>query len=296
MNSISKLSAIVILISACTAGSSPTTADGDATLSADTLQQTASQEQTSAQVQAQPGEKHTYGGMVVISPEKLASVTVLMGGTVNKLPMRPGQFVNKGSVVATLSNTEFIALQQDYLEAAAQTDYLEAEYQRQQTLSAGDAASKKKMQQSKADYLTMKYRKQSAAMQWTTLGMSPEQVLKNGIVNSLPVTSPISGYVGDITANLGKYVSVGDRLCSVIDKEGIRILFTVFSKDIGDMQTGKKLRVTVNSLPNESFEAVVTSIDPIMDHTSNSLRVYAKPTSHHSRLMPGMYVRAESIY
>ena len=89
MNSISKLSALVLLISACTAGRSPTTADGDATLSADTLQQTASQEQTSAQVQAQPGEKHTYGGMVVISPEKRASVTVLMGGTVNKLPMRP---------------------------------------------------------------------------------------------------------------------------------------------------------------------------------------------------------------
>ena len=86
----------------------------------------------------------------------------------------PGQYVSKNAVIATLENPEFITLQQTYLDSHAQTEYLQAEFERQKNLSAEQAASQKKYQQSKADYLSMKSRQDAAAAQLSLLGISPE--------------------------------------------------------------------------------------------------------------------------
>ncbi|MCF0203490.1 MAG: efflux RND transporter periplasmic adaptor subunit [Bacteroidaceae bacterium] len=284
------------IFSSCTT-SSPQTSDNEDSPSqevsaSDTLGQASAQTGLSVQDSLITQEKHTIGGMVVINPEKLASVTVLMGGTIDKLPIYPGQFVEKGAVIATLSNPEFIELQQNYIEALAQTEYLESEYLRQQKLSDNDAASKKKMQQSKAEYLTMKSRKESTAVRLKQLGINPQTIINNGIVTSISIKSPISGYVADINANLGKYLTVGDCICSIIDNDGLRLLFTIFSKDIPQITNGTKLRVSASAVPNEQFHAVVTSIDPIIDSKTNSLKAYAKLTTNQSRLKMGMYVRA----
>jgi len=63
----------------------------------------------------------------------------------------------------------------------AQAEYLQAEYERQKTLSTEQAASQKKFQQSKADYLSMKSKLEATAAQLTLLGIVPEELLKSGI-------------------------------------------------------------------------------------------------------------------
>ena len=86
----------------------------------------------------------------------MATVSLTMGGVVKSTSLLPGESVGKGTVLATLENPEFITLQQTYLDSHAQAEYLEAEYRRQKALSAEQAASQKKFQQSKADYLSMR--------------------------------------------------------------------------------------------------------------------------------------------
>ena len=243
----------------------------------------------------QSNDKLSVGGVVTVDPDKYASVTVLMGGTVGYIAVHPGQFVQKGSVVATINNPEFVELQQTYIDAAAQTEFLEAEYNRQQNLSQNEAASKKKLQQSKAEYLSMKSRKDASAMRLKQLGVSPEKIVSSGIIPSLTVTSPISGYVGDIAVNIGKYVSTGDCLCRVVDQNAVMLQLTAYSKDVNEISVGTKLTFVVKALPGKTFEAVVTHIDPIMDVTSHSLKVYAKILGKHANFNVVMYVRATII-
>ena len=119
-----------------------------------------------------------------------------MGGIVKKASLLPGQWVAANSVIATLENPEFITLQQTYLDSHAQTEYLLAEYERQKNLSAEQAASQKKFQQSKADFLSMKSRQDAAAAQLSLLGVQTEALLKNGIqplleVKALLVVMPL---------------------------------------------------------------------------------------------------------
>ena len=100
----------------------------------------------------------SFNGTMVIPPQRMATVSLTMGGVVKSTSLLPGESVGKGTVLATLENPEFITLQQTYLDSHAQAEYLEAEYRRQKALSAEQAASQKKFQQSKADYLSMKSR------------------------------------------------------------------------------------------------------------------------------------------
>ena len=204
----------------------------------------------------------------------------------------PGQYVSKNTVIATLENPEFITLQQTYLDSHAQTEYLQAEFERQKNLSAEQAASQKKYQQSKADYLSMKSRQDAAAAQLSLLGISPETLLKDGIQPLLEVRTPISGYAANVAMNVGKYINPGEALCEIIDKSTPILCLTTYEKDLADMQTGSPVQFRVNGMGKQTFHGTVVSIGQKVDETNRSLEVYASIKETNPQFRPGMYVTA----
>ena len=236
---------------------------------------------------------HTsYNGTLFISPQKHATVSLTMGGKVHSLALTPGTFVGRGAVIATLENPAFIELQRDYLDAHAQLSFLETEYYRQDRLRTEEAASQKRFQQSKADYLSMKSRLAAASAELTNLGVSPAAILKSGIKPYLPVHAPISGYVGSINVNLGKYLHEGDPICDLIDKISPMLCLTAYEKDLGDIAVGNRVLFRVNGMGEKTFNAVLTAISQEVDDTNRSIKIYAKIIGNNTRFRPGMYVTA----
>jgi len=150
-----------------------------------------------------------FNGIFVLAPGQHATVTLSIDGIVKYTSLLPGKYVQRGELLATLENLEFINLQQSYLEACAQCEYLEAEYKRQEILSHNEVASQKRYQESKAEYLSMKSRKDAAAAQLTMLGLSPQSVIEKGISPLLEVRAPISGYISNLQMNTGKHINYG---------------------------------------------------------------------------------------
>lgn len=236
---------------------------------------------------------HTsFNGTLEVPPRKHATLTLTMGGTVESLSLLPGEFVKKGTIVATLKNPDFIDLQQQYLEACAQTEYLEKEFHRQERLSKEEAASQKKYQQSKAEYLSMKSKLDATAAQLMILGIEPAGLERSGIKPFLEIKAPIEGYVADMDINLGSYINPGDRICDIINKGDHLLCLTAYEKDLDKLATGQKIEFRVNGMPEETFEATVLSIGQTVDDVSRSLQVYAKVKEANERFRPGMYVTA----
>lgn len=234
----------------------------------------------------------SFNGTIVIPPQRMATISLTMGGVVKSTSLLPGQAVRQGTVLATLDNPDFITLQQTYLDSHAQTEYLEAEYQRQKALSAEQAASQKKLQQSKADYLSMKSRMEAAAAQLKLLGVAPEALLKSGIQQSLVVKSPINGYIADVQMNVGKYINAGESLCEVVDKSQTLLRLTAYEKDLADMKEGNPVEFRVNGMGKNTFEATLISIGQKVDEVTRSVEVFAKVNASNSQFRPGMYVTA----
>ncbi|MGN0052449.1 MAG: efflux RND transporter periplasmic adaptor subunit [Bacteroides sp.] len=234
----------------------------------------------------------TFNGLLMVSPQQQATLSLTMGGKVNSLHVMPGQAIGYGQVVATIDNPEYIELQLDYLDAAAQLEYLEKEYSRQRTLGDQDAASQKKVQQSKAEYLSMKARFEAAGSRLKALGVDTQLLATQGIKSYLEVKAPLSGYVTNLRVNLGTYLNAGEPICDLINKSQLLLQLTVYEKDLSLMQVGGEVEFRVNGMGKETFKATVVAIDQSVDATDYSIKVYARVLSNCPDFRPGMYVRA----
>lgn len=233
-----------------------------------------------------------FNGTLVVPPESQATVTVVMGGTVKNSRLLSGMPVRRGQALVTLENPDFIDLQQAYLESHAQLEYLEAEYKRQQVLAEEQAASRKRLQQSKADFLAIKSKEQAAAAQLQLLGVDPARLAEEGIRPYLEVSSPISGYVGNVRINSGKHLSAGESVCDVINKERTLLRLVAYEKDLARIRCGQTVEFTVNGIGEQVFRATLISIGQQVDEISRALELYAEVDTSEEIFRPGMYVTA----
>lgn len=235
----------------------------------------------------------SFNGILVIPPQQHATVTLSMGGIVRSTSLMPGRYVKKGEVIATLENLDFIILQQNYLEAAAQLEFLEKEYLRQQTLASQEAASQKRFQQSKADYLSMKSKAEATAAQLALLGIEPQQLQAHHIARRLEVKAPLNGYVTNTSINIGKFLNPGEPVCDVIDKSKMLLQLTAYEKDLPNLKEGSRVEFRVNGMEGKIFEAVLQSVDQTVDRENRSVKVYATLKNTDPLFRPGMYVSAK---
>lgn len=235
----------------------------------------------------------SFNGVIVMPPQNHVTVTLSMGGSVQDIRILPGEYVRKGEIILTLANPAFIELQQSYLDAAAQTEYLAREYDRQQKLVSGESASLKRMQQSKADYLSMKSRMEAAAAQLTLLGTDTATLNQKGIRTYLEVRAPRNGYVTNMDINAGKYYAAGEPVCDVIDKSTPMLQLTAYEKDLDKLLPGSCFTFKVNGMPDSTFSAELISVDQMVDNMNRSIKVYAHITQAYPNFRPGMYVSAQ---
>lgn len=235
----------------------------------------------------------SFNGIIIMPPQNHITITLNMGGSVQSVNVLPGDYVRKGQTLLTLANPAFIELQQSYLDAASQTEYLEKEYVRQQNLASSESASQKRLQQSKADYLSMKSRKEAAAAQLKLLGVDAPSLTKEGIHAYLDVKTPRSGYVTNMDINTGKYFAAGEPVCDVIDKSAPMLQLTAYEKDLNKLAPGSRFSFRVNGMADTTFQADLVSVDQMVDNTNRSIKVYARIIHPHSDFRPGMYVTAK---
>lgn len=260
----------------------------------ETVAQADSAQQTDAVSSATNVAKSaSYNGVITVPPQRQATVTLTIGGSIHSTNLLPGSYVRQGEVIATLENPEFIQLQQTYLESAAQAEYLEKEYNRQKMLSEQEAASQKRFQQSKADYLSMKSRMDAAAAQLKLLQVDVRQLHDQGIEPYLQVKAPLDGYVTNMKVNLGTYLNAGEPICDIINKGETLLELTAYEKDLDYLQVGSSVEFQVNGMGSQTFEATVITIGQEVDDVNRSLQVYARVKDQNSRFRPGMYVSAK---
>lgn len=234
----------------------------------------------------------SFNGIFILPPQKQATVSVTMGGIVKSTSLLVGQYVNKDDVIAVLDNPEFIDLQQSYLDASAQLEYMEKEYARQSNLVSQEAASQKKYQQTKAEYLSVKSKVEAMSSKLSLLGVDPGTLKQRGLMTRLEVKAPLGGYVTDTDINIGKYLNPGDPICDIIDNRELLLQLTAYEKDLQKIEIGDTVEFQVNGMDMRTFEAVIFSIDQKVDNNNRSIKVFARLEDRTAFFRPGMYVSA----
>lgn len=234
----------------------------------------------------------TFNGILVLPPQSRATVTLTMGGSIRSTTLLPGAYVKQGTVLATLENPEFIALQQSYLDSHAQYAFLRTEFLRQQTLAREEASSQKHFQQSKAEYLSMRSRMDAAAAQLALLGVDTTRLLAGGIIPYLDIKAPISGYAADVKMNIGRHFDVGEPLCEIVNKSDMMLRLTAYEKDLANLRAGDRVEFRVNGIEGETFHGVITMVGQQVNNENRSIDVYVRIEGQNPQFRPGMYAMA----
>lgn len=243
-------------------------------------------------VEARP--MHTtlqVSGVVDVPPQNIVSISAPLGGYVKKATLLPGAKINKGAILATLEDQQYIQLQQDYLTAKSRLAFAQADFTRQEGLNATKAVSDKVYQQSRSEFESQKILLRSLAEKLRLTGINPEALNESNISRSIHLYAPISGFVSKVNVNTGKYVSPTDVLFELISPDDLHLSLTVFENNAANLAIGQKLTCYTNSNPEKKYAATVSLITPSIDE-DRAAEVHCHLEHGAKGLMPGMFMNA----
>jgi cobalt-zinc-cadmium efflux system membrane fusion protein len=231
-------------------------------------------------------------GMVDVPPQNLVSVSFPLGGYLKSTTMLPGMPVVKGQVIAQMEDQSYVQLQQDYFTAKAKMQYLVTDLQRQKELSDAEASSKKSYQLVLSDYNIQQALVQSIAEKLRIIHINPDKLNVNGISGTVPIYSPIDGYVSKVNVNIGKYVNPTDVLFELINPSDIHAAVTIFEKDLTAFKKGVHGKVALVDNPGKWYdiETILVSRNVSDNRTGMVHCHFEKPERN---LLPGMFLNAE---
>ena len=231
-------------------------------------------------------------GKVDVPPQNMVSISAPMGGYLKQTSLLPGMHVNKGQVLATLEDQQYIQLQQSFLSSQVKVNLLNKDYQRQLELNKEQASSDKVMQQAKAalDQETVNMNAIKATLQM--IGINTNGLRSNQYVKSVSLKSPIDGYVSKVNINIGKYVTPSEVIFDLINPTDIHLNLQLFEKDITRLSVGQKLICYAPSHPEKKYHCEIILISKDVN-VNKTIDVHCHFSEYDHTLLPGMYLTAE---
>ena len=219
-----------------------------------------------------------------------ANATSLYGGVVKSINIQVGSYVKKGQVVATITNPQFIQLQEEYLNIGNKIIYADQEVQRQKELNAGNAGALKNLQSATAELSTLRTRKASLQQQLQLMGINPSGISNGNLKAALVVLSPISGTVSDVFSKIGSYVDVSSPVAEIVDNGQLHLDLNVFEKDLPLLKVGQTIHFTLTNNPTVEYDALVFSIGTAFENESKTIPVHCTVKGNKNGLIDGMNI------
>jgi cobalt-zinc-cadmium efflux system membrane fusion protein len=231
-------------------------------------------------------------GKVDVPPTAVASVSIPMGGYIQDINLIPGNFVKKGSTIATIKDPQFVQLQEDYLTAKTKSIYLAQDIERQKLLLQQDAVSKKAFQLLQSEYNANSIAMKGLAEKLQLINIDAANLTIDKISSKVNLVAPIAGYVSKVNINRGKYVAPTDILLELIDPNDVHAAITIFEKDITIFKEGMKGTVVLANEPNNSYSVTVLAVSRNLDDDKSGL-LHCHFSKIPTNVLPGMFLTAD---
>jgi HlyD family secretion protein len=86
------------------------------------------------------------------------------------------------------------------------------------------------------------------------------------------VTSPIGGVITRVPMHVGEVVTPGQTIAAVADLRALRLTVYVLERDLGLVQVGQAVAVSVDPFPGRAFPGVVTSTNQRAEFTPRNVQ------------------------
>jgi hypothetical protein len=217
---------------------------------------------------------HRVKAACEVQPKMIRQVAAPFDAILDEVAVKPGDAIQKDSVLATLDGKQIIW---QYAQAVAQKAM--AEKKRDLNRSLGRPVAEVMMAQLEAD---------AADVQVNLLGYQKDH---------LEIRSPIDGFVltGSLERSKGVPVAVGQKLFDIGPIDPMILEIAVEDSDIGWVEPGMELTMRLEARPQEKFKSTVKEVYPVSEpkDSQNVFVCLAEIRNEDSTLRPGMRGQAK---
>lgn len=240
-------------------------------------------------------ESVVTNGHIDVPPANSAQVSAIMGGYIKTAILLIGDEVQKGQLLLTLENPEFIEIQQNYLETFESMSFLKSEYERQKTLFEEKITSQKNYLKAESNYKRAVANINGLSQKLKLMNINPTEVQQGKITSIIPVYAPISGYVSEVFTSVGKFMDASEVLLTIIDSSHKHLELIVFEKDVLSIKEGQLIEFKTPENSDRLYTADVHLIGKSINDENRTVRVHGHLTDELDPFLVGMYVEAEII-
>ena len=113
---------------------------------------------------------------------------------------------------------------------------------------------------------------------------------------TITIKAPIAGTIADREVTLGQSAQdAGEILMTIVDDRVVLATANIYEKDLSQIVLGQTVRVTVSSLPGQTFEGQITTIAAAVEGENRVVPVKAKLENGAGVLKPGMFAELEVL-
>jgi RND family efflux transporter MFP subunit len=248
-----------------------------------------------------------------IRARNTAAVKFEIGGRLDELLVREGQWVRRGQPLARIDDREYQLALQDadarFLQGLAQLAVEEEGYEgrrAERTLEEKRAELARMEQAGEISREERRDRELELGMEAVREGAYRRELmeLRSGLhaarndaarakldIERCTVLAPFSGVITGLDLTAGERVQVGETLCRLVDNVNVEAAVGVLESDLGAVQAGRKAFLTIPAL-GERLPVQVDVVSPDVDESSRTCQVLLRLRSRDGRVKPGMFVRA----
>lgn len=185
-----------------------------------------------------------------IIPFQEVDVTAVSSGRVVELRFDLGSKVVKGQKLAALdSRMNQLALESSELSERK----LKADYEKYQSLLAGNAATETQVNDIKFNY--------------ETAANKSEQIRKQ--LKDATIVAPISGEITKKNIEIGEYVNPGNPLGTIVNVHKLKVKVMVNESEAYNIKEGQSVKVSSEIYPDVVYSGKVTFVSPTGDESHN---------------------------
>ncbi|MFK7932477.1 MAG: efflux RND transporter periplasmic adaptor subunit [Saprospiraceae bacterium] len=202
-------------------------------------------------------------------PTEEAAISSEIAGKVEKILFREGSYVQVGTPLVEIRNTELAAQRQ---KLSVQKALAEKIAGRLQGLYEKEGVSLQEVDVAKAEVATFE----------------AEIALLDVQLEKTIVKAPFSGRLGLKNVSVGSYVMPGTPIVDLIQMNPLELRFSIPEKYVNEVRNGTKVSFKMAG-SDKAHTATVVAREPMIDAETRSLTLQATTSNPNGRILPGTF-------
>lgn len=231
-------------------------------------------------------EEFTAVGEVSFDENNVVRIYPIVSGSVDKVHVSLGDYVKKGTMLATILSTDITTFQRDFNVAKADQEVAEKNMARAQDLYKSGMMSEKDFAEAKKEYTNAvsDYNEKKQILQ--LYGGSPDR-----LDATFNVIAPRPGYIVERNVNEGTQIrtDANTNIFTISDLKTVWIWANVHESDMAKVKEGDQVTVKTIAYPDKTYRGSISKIGTMLDPASRVIRVRTELENENGELKPEMF-------